>query len=92
MMPAWEEKLKNTRAMDFEQSREAWEEILLLRAGVLNKDKPTLDAIGRALTKYAPDIAKDLAKRFKADENKIKNAPDAILLGLLERKKKEWWE
>ena len=90
MMPAWEEKLKNTRTMDFEQSREAWEEILLLRAGVLNKDKPTLYAIGRALTKYAPDIAKDLAKRFKADENTTKNAPDAILLGLLERKKKEW--
>jgi|TARA_R110000744_G_scaffold91063_2_gene176826 hypothetical protein len=90
-MKDWEEKLRNTRTLTYEQTREAWEEILLLRAGVNNKEPPTLEAIGRALTKYAPDIAKDLAKRFRKDEKKIKNAPNAILLGLLERKENNWW-
>jgi hypothetical protein len=90
--PAWETKMKNNRTMTFEETRAAWTEILLLRAGVSNEEKPLLTTLARALTAYAPEIAERLARRFQHDANKKEIPPDGLLLSLLEFEEKEWWE
>jgi hypothetical protein len=94
MAKDWELKLEKGRTLTYEQTRDAWAEIILLRAGLKGKEKTAIDAIAKALTKYAPDLATELAKRFYYDPKVELLKPEAtkILLGLLKYVKKEWWQ
>ena len=91
-MSDWEDKLENRRVLTYEETRDAWTQILLLRAGVSGDERPLLDEIAKALTEFAPDLAEALADRFFQKAKTTTFTPNANLLGLLQYEEEDWWK